>query len=813
MIFNKKLLLMLLPVLSNYNPIAAEEVNIIQEVKVSGLTKISPNLIEKNLKDEILNKPFTAQLMNRITSNLLLSELFSSIDFKYDDGSLEIIIIENPIVKEVKVKSNSLINLLFNQDNFKNLLEQSGIKAGFRLINLPPLKAVAHSISSFVRSQTNIDTNINIYQENLPEGEVNIIIDVQESTPINIKKIIFLGNKKVDSKTLYSCIEEIPSILNLFKFSPAKFNEARLANIQEQIISFYKDRGFLDANITSVEVLIDDDRDACICLTISEGKRFSIAHIRTAMNLIEPELEEEVKQLIKIREGEEFSASKLNALTRDILQYLRANNFVGSKVLTSIIRGEETVDIMLNVDKGAFSPLINNIKIHSDSIATHSILSRLLQHEGDFFDFNKHQAFLNNLRNLPIIKSVDDKLELGEEGKIVDITYIIKADEKTRRLFSANFNWAGFESWAGNVALSDLNFLSSGYAAKISAGVSNKEWAGDISFDVNDILPRLNASFEAGIAQINSPKQERGPFDFDSGSNKINLAAKFKINSLFDIPLNLTFNNYLQKKFFSNTFNPASYLARKQLLGKKDLTSYKLKIGLESKQKDRFFFPTSGFSFNVAGSLINQDRFVTAGLESNLDGFISPVKWSSMSLAISIKYVRSLQSGREVFESDLVQGGGLSTIRGFGDNSLGALQRSGLGAILWGSDPLEAKEVSFDGYYSYKDSKGSYLEVVGGDLSIFARAELNIPISLDVNKFDTTTPYSTFFIDAGNVFYLDPPVGLLSEKITWDCIRASAGFQINIPTGFLGNIKFGLALPVLKKENDAFSYLFIGLNP
>ena len=86
-----------------------------------------------------------------------------------------------------------------------------------------------------------------------------------------------------------------------------RYQKQKLAGDIETLRSFYRDRGYLKAEITSTQVSMSPDKEGVyITLNVTEGEQYTVSGVSLRGNLIDRE--REMNELIPIENGDLYSA-------------------------------------------------------------------------------------------------------------------------------------------------------------------------------------------------------------------------------------------------------------------------------------------------------------------------------------------------------------------------------------------------------------------------------------------------------------------------------------------------------------------------
>ncbi len=160
---------------------------------------------------------------------------------------------------------------------------------------------------------------------------MSILFSVAEGPSAKIRQINFIGNKAFSTSTLRD--EMQLSTPNWFSWYTKNdlYAKDKLTGDLENVRSYYLNRGYLEFNIDSTQVSISPDKkDMYLTITLHEGEPYTVISIKLAGNLLDREAE--LTKLIKIKPGERFSAEKLQATTKAIVDKLGEYGYAFAQV-------------------------------------------------------------------------------------------------------------------------------------------------------------------------------------------------------------------------------------------------------------------------------------------------------------------------------------------------------------------------------------------------------------------------------------------------------------------------------------------------
>ena len=159
------------------------------------------------------------------------------------------------------------------------------------------------------RYGASIETNI----EELPRNRVAIGIDIEEGKTSGIRHINVVGATIFPEKELLDEMElQHPGLFSFFRNND-KYNREKLTGDLEKLESYYKDRGYVEFELTSTQVSITPDkRQVYISMNVEEGDKYTIDEVNLLgeLNDVKPE---DLRPLMLVEPGQVFSQAWLTA--------------------------------------------------------------------------------------------------------------------------------------------------------------------------------------------------------------------------------------------------------------------------------------------------------------------------------------------------------------------------------------------------------------------------------------------------------------------------------------------------------------------
>ena len=687
---------------------------IINNFIVEGNERISAETIKVYSGIE-LNKSYDQDSINNALKELYSTNFFEDIQISIEGDTFKIYVKEYPLINSVELegeKSNTVK---------KSVLERLSLK----------------SSGSFIESSLNEDVNLlkKIYAsigfnfaqveakiEKFSNNRINLIYVLDKGKKTDIKKINFIGDKKLKERRLRDII--VSEEAKFWKFlSKNTFLNSNTINLDKRLLeNYYKSLGYYDVQILSNSAEVSNQNFTTLTYTINAGNRYKVSKISLNLSdVLNKELFTSLEKNYQSIVGKYYSPFKVKNLLDDLDELIVDNDlqFVEHNVNETI--SNENIEIAINIFEGK-KELVERINILGNTVTDESVIrSEMLIDEGDPANNLKLEKSVAKLKSRNIFGDVRTKVSDGssKDQKIIDII----VEEKPTGEISAG---AGIGTNGGSFAfnISENNWLGKGININTSLDVSAETFTGGIN--VNN--PNYNFSGNSINYFIENTKNDKPDSGFE--------------NNIISTGIGTSFEQY--KDVF---LSPSLSLSYDDL--KVDSTaSNSLK-----KQKGTF----TDFSFNYGISYDNRDR-----VYKPTEGYLS-------SFSQSLPIIADASAIRNTYQ--------LSLYNSFGQDFIGSFKFYTSAINGLSNEDVRLSKRTFlstnrlRGFESGKVGPKDGLDYVGGNYAIATNFDLNLPNLLP----ESTKTDVGLFLDLGNVWGVD------YDKTIDDSskLRSSAGITTN----------------------------------
>ncbi len=427
---------------------------IIKDIKVNGNQRISEETIIV-LGQIKINDDYDDNKLNDTLKNLYNSNFFSNIDITILDNVLTINVIENPIIEDVRITG------IKNKSIIKNLTENISLKNRISFTD-DLLNRDINTIKNILKTNGYYFAQINpsvLKNEELNSIEIEVEIDLGEKA--KIKKISFIGDKKIKDKKL---LEVIASEEHKFwKFISNKvFLNQSIIDLDVRLLeNYYKNLGYYKARINNSFAEFDEKGFFKLVFNIDAGDQYFFNDLK--LNLPDDYNMADFKKLNEIfvdLKNEKFSINDLNSILKEIdkIASERLYDFIDAKVDEEIVQGNK-LNFVFNIeDSEKF--YVERINILGNFQTIEEVIrNKLIVDEGDPLNSLLYNKSIDNIKGLRIFKEVKGKVKNGSDKNLKIIDIIVEEQPTGEIALSAGVGTSGSTIGGG---INEKNFLGKG---------------------------------------------------------------------------------------------------------------------------------------------------------------------------------------------------------------------------------------------------------------------------------------------------------------------------------------------------------------
>ena len=713
---------------------------VIDNIKVLGNKRISKEsiIVFGNIE---LDKNYLENDLNIILKKLYQTNFFKTINLGIQNKTLNIDLIENPIIESLTISGIKQISLEEQLRTFLSLKERSSFVETLFLKDVNTITSMVKQNGYYfakIKTSKVIDDQLNT---------VKVFYDIDLGKKAKISKIEFLGDKKIKDGKLRRLVASEEA--RPWKFISQKtFLDKERINLDTRLLSnYYKNNGYYLATIENSFAEFIDDNSFKLIFNINAGKKYFLNNF----DLIIPDKYDSKRfdlikaDLVKLKD-KSYSPLKIARILKQIdkIALTKEFEFINSSITETIV-GDNKINLTVNIVESDIY-YVEKINILGNQYTYEEVIRNfLIVDEGDPFNEILFNKSINNLKSRRYFSSVKTNTSEGtnKDQKIIDIE--VEEQPTGEISLAAGFGTTGASLGGG---IKENNFLGKGIILNTALIVSENRIDGSFSY----VKPNFRNSDNALITSVKSTTTDNlKDFGYKSKNIGFSLGSSFQQyeNTLItptvvfdyeDMETNAAASTNLKKQKGSYTDAYFNYTIDYDLRDQK----YQTTEGSRTIWTQRI--PVYSESYELVNGITHS---IFTPITNDIVGRVSV--YSRAINAISSD--KDVRVSRRLFVP-------ASKLRGFESGKIGPIDN------------------------------GSY---VGGNYVTTLNAAASLPNFLpDFQNID----FNVFF-DAANVWGIDYDKSM-DERST---IRSSIGLALDVNT-MIGPLNFSLTQPLTKASSD-----------
>ena len=725
----------------------------VDDIRIEGLQQVEPGIVFRNFPI-LRGDQVDDRRLNEATKDLFDSGYFDDVELLRDGDVLVVRVKERPSIALIRLEGNDLIK----EEQLRAALKRSGLDEG-SIFKRSALDQIRLELLKVYNEAGRYTAQVNSEIEELSTNRVALNISIKEGKSAVIEKVSIIGNKQFSDEELLPLFDL--SVTNAFSWwtDNDKYAREKLSADIERLRSFYLDRGYMQFEVTSTDVSISpDQKQVYLTINVSEGAQFYLKSVEITGNLAVPK--EQLEQHLQVAAGELFNR-KMIVESNDLIQRELGNSGYLSARSNAIpeVDGKDSVKLKFYVEPGKLTS-IRRIEIRGNSMTADEVIRRELpQMEGAIASADLIEKSKSRLNRTGFFSKVNvvSKPVPGSDDQ-VDLEFTV--EEQQLGQIAAGIGYSSADGILFDLSLQQDNFLGSG--KQFGFAFSNSQVLTEYSFNFNDpyyTLDGVGRGYKAYYRQRDFAASDVSNYNTNEVGGSINFG--YPIDEFQRITLGLGVDK-TDVNVNTGVTLPAVITDFTTASGSSYLT-YNVTARWKNNHLNNGFFPTEGFLHDVTADVAVPGGDISYFKTTYNGRYYKPLN-RDQTWVVGLKtrdgYADALEGGAYPFFQNFFAGG-LRTVRGYANNSLGPRDR-----------------VTGD--------------TIGGNILVSGSAELIFPAPF----IDNESIRGIAFLDAGNV-YTTSCGGLdnCSSNINLDDLRLSAGVAMSWITA-IGplSISFGQAL-------------------
>ncbi|MDL2337785.1 MAG: outer membrane protein assembly factor BamA [Pseudomonadota bacterium] len=722
------------------------------DIRVEGLQRSDAGTVFASLPFRI-GDTYTDEKGVAALRALFATGLFKDVRLQID-GSVVVVVVDERSV----IGSIDFVGLKeFEKDALIKALKDFGVSEG-----QPFDKALADRAEQELKRQylSRSLYGVEVVSTVTPQerNRVNVTFNVTEGSVAKIKEIRVVGNSAFSESTLKGLFDLDEGGWLSFYTKADRYSRAKLNADLETLRAYYLNRGYLEFNVESTQVAISPDKqDITITVNVKEGQLYTVTAVKLDGQYLAKE--DEFKSLVTIKPGEPYRAESVAETTKAFVEKFGTFGYAFARVdaRPDIDRVNGRVELTMFAEPQR-RVYVRRISVAGNARTRDEVVRReFRQFESSWYDGRKIKLSRDRVDRLGYFSDVNiDTNEVPGTADQVDLVITIKEKPTGNLLLGAGFSSADKVSLTASIK--QENVFGTGNYLGLEFNTSKSSRTIVLStIDPYYTIDGISRAFDF-YYRTSTPLNSQGEdYKLVTPGASVRFGVPF---SEFDT---VFFGIGFERTEIQGRDNlPDSYFRYREQFGPTS-TAVPLTIGWTRDQRDSALVPTQGRyqRVNVDIGIAGDQRYIRTNLQ--FQEYFTPFRRLTLGVNAELGYGKGL-GGRPypIFKNFF--GGGLGTVRGFDQGSLGQV-----------------------------DNLGAY---IGGNRRLNINTELYLPLPGTGN--DRTLRWFTY-VDVGNVW-------AVGDDLTFDSLRASVGLGFSWISP-VGPLKISYGAPFKKQPTDRIQRL------
>ena len=436
----------------------------IDTIMVSGIKTFSNQTVisySQLRKGQKINIP--GDEISSVINKLWNLQLFSDINFyinkiEGDRVGLEIEIEELPSLSEVKING-------LKKSKIQPLITDTELKAGKKLSESFLANTKNYIINKFQKEGfLNTKVAFNTVEDTINKNTYMMVVNVDLGERVKIKEINFDGNEVFSNKKLRSKLKKTKRKFPLRFWKKSKFIEEDYQDGKQELLDFYKEKGYRDARIVQDTLVNNDDNTISINFDLEEGNRYYFGDISYLGNSVYSDFQ--LNQVLGIRKADTYNGVLLKKRiadekpdANDLTNLYQNNGYLFSNINAVEISAEnDTINFEIRVSEGKLASFNKISVVGNTKTNDHVIYRELRTKPGELYSKDMVVRTVRELGRLGFFdaENIDPQFKnVNPNAGTVDIEYGLVEAGASQIELQGGYGGGGF---IGTLGLSFNNF-------------------------------------------------------------------------------------------------------------------------------------------------------------------------------------------------------------------------------------------------------------------------------------------------------------------------------------------------------------------
>ncbi|HSV58075.1 MAG TPA: outer membrane protein assembly factor BamA [Variovorax sp.] len=428
----------------------------VRDIRVEGLQRVEPGTIFASMPIRV-GDTYTDERGSAAIRALFDLGLFKDVRIDVSGNVVVVIVEERPTIADVDFVGTKE----FDKDVLKKALRDVGLADG-----RPYDKALADRAEQELKRQyvsrslynAEVVTTVTPTERN----RVNLTFTVTEGDAARIKEMRIVGNQAYSESTLLGLFDQDTGGWLSWYTKSNQYSRAKLNADLETLRSYYLTRGYLEFRIDSTQVAISPDRqDLSVTVNITEGQKYVVSGVKLEGNFLGRE--DEFKSLVTIQPGEPYNGEQVTETTKAFTDYFGTFGYAFARVQArpEVDRVNNRVALTLQAEPSR-RVYVRRVSVSGNNRTRDEVVRReFRQYEASWYDGDRIKLSRDRVDRLGYFTEVNvETLEVPGSPDQVDLA--LSVVEKPTGSLQLGAGYSTAEKISFNFGISQENVFGSG---------------------------------------------------------------------------------------------------------------------------------------------------------------------------------------------------------------------------------------------------------------------------------------------------------------------------------------------------------------
>lgn len=558
--------------------------------------------------------------ISKVINKLWKLEFFSDINFyvtrvEGDKIDLQLEIKELPTLSDVKIEG-------LRKSKAETIIKETELTAGKKLSESFLTNTKNYIVNKYKKNgYLNTKVTLNTIPDDTVSGTNNLkmVVKVDRGSPVKIKDIDFEGNEVFGAIKLRQKLKKTKKKFPLRFWKKSKFIVKEYEEDKQNLIDFYKEKGYRDARIITDSIISIEDKSMAIQLKIQEGNRYYFGDISYLGN--SAYTNDQLNRVLGIAPGDPYNGVLLKERIQDekpdandLSNLYQNNGYLFSNINAVEVSAEnDTIDMEIRVTEGKLARFNKISVVGNDKTNDHVIFRELRTKPGELYSKDKVVRTVRELGQLgffdaeqisPNFKNVDPN------NGTVDIELGLVESGASQIELQGGYGGGGF---IGTLGLSFNNFsmrnlwnkkaykpLPMGDGQSLALRLQASQFYSTYSFSFSEpwLGGRQPVQFSTSLSHTNQfrydffTRRADKSQSFEISGISVGLARRLKVpDDFFTLSQSLAYQYYNLNNYYTGLFTFGD--------GEASNLTYTIALSRNNTYTNPIF-PTGGSTFSIS---------------------------------------------------------------------------------------------------------------------------------------------------------------------------------------------------------------------